>query len=674
MKKVLPVRVIYLSLFISLAFCARSFAGDPLVPDETSDFLRFGGFVHGSYNLHDANFVASEIDVVSCCPVFEDGTGIGFAFGGLAEYAIMDGLFVGGRLGFYAYPAEMTTQEPQTFYDYENDDFYEGEIEHTLNSFPGFIGVEPTISYRVFGGLTLTAGANLGLLPVVKRFEHKEKIIDGPEGGSFVPGDNVTERLISDGNIDNIALQFGAIGGIGYEIPISKDKLWSLTPEVFYQHNFTDFVEGVDWSYSSIRAGVSIRYNIYKTTAPKSEPTPPDESPGPPVALSIDAAGVNDGVESETATFVVEEFESTRMKPLLTYVFFDENSSDLSEKYVRLTPYETSDFEEKDLHESGILDSYYNLLNIVGGRMLENPDAKINVEGCNMDYGSEKGNINLSENRAETVKKYLTDVWGIPGDRILTSSRNLPTEPSNVNVSDGRAENRRVEITSNSLAIIAPLITKDTARVTNPPILRFKPKAETQRTLKEWEVKTEQNGNTLYLFSGEGTPPITIDKYYDDYDPATPRRQGELDYRLAVIDENGERIESSTKSLNVEQITISQKRRDKVDDKYVDNYSLILFEFDAANLSYYNDQIMNMIKSRTEPDSKIFVTGHTDRMGDESYNKNLSRKRAEAAADYFDQNAASAGLGEENPKFDDNLPEGRFYNRRVDIRVETPIK
>lgn len=668
----MPERVVFFIIMISLAVSARSFASDPLVPDETSDFLRFGGFVHGSYNLHDANFVASEIDVVSCCPVFEDGTGIGFAFGGLAEYAIAEGLFIGGRLGFYAYPAEMTTDEPQTFYDYVNDDVYEGEIEHTLKSFPGFIGLEPTISYRVFGGLTLTAGANLGLFPIVKRYEHKEKIIDGPEDGSFVPGTRVTERLISDGNLENIALQIGALGGIGYEIPLAKDKLWSLTPEIFYQHNFTDLVDGVDWSYSSIRAGVSVRYNIYKTTFPKSDTPPP--KPKAPVALDIEAAGVNDGVESETATFVVEEFESTRMKPLLTYVFFDENSSELSDKYVQLTPYEASDFEEKSLHESGIIDSYYNLLNIVGRRMLENPDAKINVEGCNMDYGPEKGNTNLSVNRAETVKKYLTDVWGIPGSRILTSSRNLPTEPSNVNVSDGRAENRRVEITSNSLAIIAPLITKDTARVANPPILRFKPKAETQRKLEEWTVETEQAGKTLYVFSGEGTPPLSIDKYYDDYDPATPRKQGELDYRLAVVDDNGDRIESETKSLKVEQITISQKRRDKVDDKYVDNYSLILFEFDAANLSYYNDQIMNMIKSRTEPDSKIVVTGHTDRMGDASYNKNLSRKRAEAAAEYFDQNASSDGLGEVNPKFDDNLPEGRFYNRRVDIRVETPIK
>ena len=36
--------------------------------------------------------------------------------------------------------------------------------------------------------------------------------------------------------------------------------------------------------------------------------------------------------------------------------------------------------------------------------------------------------------------------------------------------------------------------------------------------------------------------------------------------------------------------------------------------------------------------------------------------------------ASVAGIGEQDPLYDNALPEGRFYNRTVDIVVETPVE
>jgi outer membrane protein OmpA-like peptidoglycan-associated protein len=78
------------------------------------------------------------------------------------------------------------------------------------------------------------------------------------------------------------------------------------------------------------------------------------------------------------------------------------------------------------------------------------------------------------------------------------------------------------------------------------------------------------------------------------------------------------------------------------------------------------------------PDSLIDVMGHTDSTGSESYNLDLSKRRADAVANYLTLRGVSrarietVGYGETYPVADNSTPEGRSMNRRVEIRI-TPI-
>jgi len=71
--------------------------------------------------------------------------------------------------------------------------------------------------------------------------------------------------------------------------------------------------------------------------------------------------------------------------------------------------------------------------------------------------------------------------------------------------------------------------------------------------------------------------------------------------------------------------------------------------------------------------SRFSIIGHTDNSGSESYNQQLSEKRAEAVADYLVGQGVSAGalsilgLGESRPIADNATPEGQSLNRRVEI-------
>lgn len=87
----------------------------------------------------------------------------------------------------------------------------------------------------------------------------------------------------------------------------------------------------------------------------------------------------------------------------------------------------------------------------------------------------------------------------------------------------------------------------------------------------------------------------------------------------------------------------------------------------AANLDLLAEQML----ARTS--SRFSIIGHTDSTGSESYNQQLSERRAKAVADYLVTRGVSRdvlsilGLGESRPIGDNNTEEGQSRNRRVEV-------
>jgi len=75
----------------------------------------------------------------------------------------------------------------------------------------------------------------------------------------------------------------------------------------------------------------------------------------------------------------------------------------------------------------------------------------------------------------------------------------------------------------------------------------------------------------------------------------------------------------------------------------------------------------------------LTVVGHTDNVGADKYNEDLSQRRAHSVAQYFESkrvNAlrlATAGKGEKDPVASNSSEAGRQLNRRVEIYVE-PVR
>ena len=77
---------------------------------------------------------------------------------------------------------------------------------------------------------------------------------------------------------------------------------------------------------------------------------------------------------------------------------------------------------------------------------------------------------------------------------------------------------------------------------------------------------------------------------------------------------------------------------------------------------------------RRHPEWKLAIEGHTDSVASDSYNLNLSGRRATAVRNALvttksiaATRLASAGFGESRPKDRNDTLEGRARNRRVEL-------
>ena len=77
--------------------------------------------------------------------------------------------------------------------------------------------------------------------------------------------------------------------------------------------------------------------------------------------------------------------------------------------------------------------------------MQKYPDLKVTIEGHTDNVGGAKYNEKLSQKRAESVKKYLVDRFGIAASRLTAKGYGLTKPIADNKTAAGRQKNRRVE-------------------------------------------------------------------------------------------------------------------------------------------------------------------------------------------------------------------------------------
>ena len=649
---------------------------------------RYGLFGNSLIGIHTADFPWLP-QTQSCCSGFTGSTDIGINVGLLFESPLSENLLFGTRVSYFFIPFSMITPEPINSI-IVNGVGQKGAFEHKLFGSYTSLAIEPMINLQLNETWTLNFGASVNYI-VSSNYTQIQQITEPSGVGTFLDsnGNDSHKRTRNEfsGSLPNPKVFISPFCGVSVELPMNKKKTLLMVPELFYQIGITNLLSDVTWKTNAIRLGISVKYS------PVNEPFNPipiEKEPikETPVIITqvfskteskqieafISAVGVNpNGDEVPNPILKVEEFTSTLMTSLLSYIFFPQNSAEIPQRYNLLNINQTKSFSPENINSANKLTTYYHLLNIIGKRMQLFPNSKITLIGCTDEQGEEKGNLLLSKKRAESIKNYLTSVWKISDTRITIQQRLLPSKHSNSMTSDGAEENRRVEIITDNDTILAPIITNDTLRTVSYPTIRFKPTIKYQDNLEKWRITAIQNTDTLKVFSGISPLPESIDWQLSGEKSSIPKLDYPVQYSILIKDSITLKA-SYVGEIKVHLLSLSKKRSEKRGDKEIDLYSLMLFDVKSAELNSANKLSLQFIKKRIKNNASIVVMGYTDRLGEVNYNQTLADSRAKSVAAYLGKSnsitAISKGISN---LYDNDLPEGRFYSRTVEIEVQTPI-
>ena len=368
---------------------------------------RYGLFIDYSINMHSADFKKLP-SCPNCSPGFEDGTGGGIAVGGLFELPLSSKFLLGARLMYYNYSGKLTKNETTTIL--VNGTPTDGRIEHRLDATLASIGLEPTLIYNAFDHLFVSAGFFLGAVTSYK-MDQAEQIVSPANRGTFLDSEGHdtgkrTRNEISGDIVDASKMKFTGIFGISYELPLNRRGDFLIAPEISYALDFIKVVDNssvTKWNVNSLRFGVAIKYSPFLSgTKPKIEKTEEFEKHQKidtviiaseavkenmivkgkentlkekfeesnrityvetmkrtdtlfkpktyTLTASLEAVGIDENKKEITSpSLIIEEFISSRLQPLLNYVFFDEKSPVIPKRYIRKTKTEASEFYESKL-------------------------------------------------------------------------------------------------------------------------------------------------------------------------------------------------------------------------------------------------------------------------------------------------------------------------------------
>jgi outer membrane protein OmpA-like peptidoglycan-associated protein len=441
----------------------------------------------------------------------------------------------------------------------------------------------------------------------------------------------------------------------------------TVAPELSVRLPLTDVSSAAQWKpWKVTQARLTV--GLYFGIAPSKEQPKPEQLAAPTVAVTPSVGRLR-----------LEEVRLTEYVPLLPYVFFAENAAQPRAEYAFQAS--KAEFAPERLPMDALAVNR-SLLDIVGKRLRdEYPTARLVVTGTT-DGRQEAGNSELPRQRAEWVKQYLVTTWGISPERITVQARRYPEKPSASRSTvpedrrDGDEENRRVELSVTIPDVLAPLpLTAENQRYAQPDVLAWDVRVEGGAPIASWELVVSQAGETIEVLRGQGVPESPIRWRV----PAAKLRAGELplEYVFRVTDTQG-RTAQTVGSLPVDYLSSFRKRSERLPDRTVTRFSLVLFDFDSDALTPENQRVLEqLVLPFVQATSVVRIAGYTDRIGERGYNQDLSLRRARRVREFLAARVPGAryeitGYGESVSLYDNDTPIGRQLCRTVQITIETP--
>ncbi len=580
----------------------------------------------------------------------ESGFGLGVMFGLQGAFPLSERTHLSGRIAYNSLSASSTVRQIRS----------DGTLESTVDVFASYVDISPQFEfYGLFGESALYPFVGLDLSVPLAATTSQSAVLTAANS-------TVTQKLEDQRDIPEFSTRAALLAGMGYTFTYGATVIQPFISYALPLTNLSAAAAFTPTNFGQLRLGVNLSIGFTDVK--------PVVSSKPVLTGGIDKiTGFRGGDrEVQVSTIDVEDVRYNEMFPLVPYIFCPEGGLPGDADQTTSFGSVSGEFQVGSLP----LDAFEvnrNVLNIIASRMKMLPQATLTITGT-ADGRSEKSAKGLPQSRADWTKSYLVGTCGIEGSRIITRTTPIPDKPSAPNDPDGIAENRRIELSSNVPDVLSPVvIAAENQRVANFDVVMFYPSLVGD-TVRTWNMTISQAGRVLRELSGTNLPQKLSWSIRPNELSAA---QVPVDYELVMRNVDADSVVVAG-SIPVEYVSSVRKKTENLADKTVDKYSLILFDFDDAELTQDNIRTLEaMVLPNIRSNSKVNIIGYTDRIGNDSYNEKLSRERAEAVRVFLAARAKDAtysvnGVGEATEVFSNATPLGRQLSRTVQVIVETP--
>jgi outer membrane protein OmpA-like peptidoglycan-associated protein len=321
---------------------------------------------------------------------------------------------------------------------------------------------------------------------------------------------------------------------------------------------------------------------------------------------------------------------------------------------------------------------YYNILNILGDRLVKNLTTTIKLVGSS-EKGPEDGRA-----MAESIQRYLVSIFGIDPSRIMIEGRDEPKIPSEQpggtkELDLLREGDRRVSIESNSPDLLMEFLTGPGTPLKPVEIIAVQ-KAPLDSYVSFTVEGAKEAFSTWSLEIMDKTGKVLYFGPYVQESVSMPGKSvlGDLpegDYKVTMIGlaKNGVTVKMDT--------TVNMVRWTPPITEEMTRFSII-YEFNESKaIAMYDKYLTDIVIPKIPEGGTVIIHGYTDIIGDEAYNQTLSLARANDVRTIIENGLLKAGrsdvefkvygFGEDQnlSPFENKFPEERCYNRSVIIDI-----
>jgi hypothetical protein len=481
---------------------------------------------------------------------------------------------------------------------------------------------------------------------------------------------------VSDRNV----VSLGITGGVAYDIELLRRNDRSVFVSPFFDYtwiasqrksviassqNSTNDI----WSTQTFRFGIRLSWES-RNGVPEPQSELPYVEPEKEVVVTT-ADNVSIILPNEN---MIVAKDVTGYFPILPYVFFDKGNKDIPPRYIQFSMEDAQKFNEDDLgnfrknewseketNVDQLMIAYYNVMNIYADRLAKNPDEKLTLRGSDPE---ENDGISY----ANKVKSYLVCTFAIDPDRIiieedppLRPSGSILTNPTYIDMIND--ENRRVTFVYGNPAMYKPVTyaARDEGSIDNDIVMSVGDDV----SYISWSLSVTGENKTMN-FGPFTSKNVRIN-------PAPLMRgieRGKFIAKTVMVMSDGRRV------AEYDDFMLYKVKDSKNAIRY-----LMLFDYNQSlAIKSYEKIIREEITPGMDLGNSVIVHGHTDIIGNEPDNQKLSQRRSDLAKRIIDNQlerenrkipVQSLGVGQMNVRytFNNQLPEGRMYNRNVFVEV-----